>query len=262
MRFETARIAVRVTLALCSATLGLAVCTAANAQTDQMLLRGPVDSVNTRTSQIQVLGQWLTVAGSAVSELQGHMVAVDGAIDASGGYLVSNIEDLNSVQYVAGATPVYFSGVIQSVNKSAGSFVVGGVSVDYTAALSSLQPDNLMVGSVASFNAVRFTDVKKMYAAEGVAVANVALGSNAISRPSGVIGSDTAGVIGSDALKRRSGVIGIDTAGVIGSDVLNRSSGVIGSDTAGVIGSDGLKRRSGVIGSDTAGVIGSDVLNW
>src|ERR1700691_2138174 len=91
--------------ALCALILGAGSAGAENS--DQLLLRGPVDQVNLRTSQIEVLGQWVSPRGISLEALKGHFVAVDGTFDAHGGYLVSDVTEVKSVEYVPGATAVY-----------------------------------------------------------------------------------------------------------------------------------------------------------
>ena len=84
MGFETARIAIRITSATVGAlVMSISCANAAPAEANnQLLLRGPVDSVNPRTMQIEVLGQWVSTKGVAVAALQGHFVAVDGTMDS------------------------------------------------------------------------------------------------------------------------------------------------------------------------------------
>ena len=140
MGFETARIAIRITSATIGAlVIGISCASAATAEANnQLLLRGPVDNVNPRTMQIEVLGQWISTRGMAIETLQGRFVTVDGTLDSRGNYVVSAIEAVDSIQYVPGATPVYLSGMVESINKASGVLVLaGGVTVDYTAALST-----------------------------------------------------------------------------------------------------------------------------
>ena len=127
----------------------------------QVLIRGPVEALNEQTAQVKVLGQW--VASSGASEgIEGQVVAVSGAIDARGNYVVSGIQQLG-MGYVEGATPVFLSGVISSMNKAVGVAVVGGISVDYTGALHSLAAESLAVGKVVSFSGVHYSG-DKIYA--------------------------------------------------------------------------------------------------
>jgi len=250
---------------LCALTLGPSFAGAEPG--DQLLLRGPVDQVNLRTSQIEVLGQWLSPRGVSVDSLKDHFVVVDGAFDTHGAYLVSGVTEVKSVEYVPGATPVYLSGVIASIDKSTGVLVIGGTKVDYTGALHTLEAGNLEIGKVASFTGLRFSDPKTIYAANG------GVTSDGVTGTDGAVKSPTpAGVTGTD---------GIISFGVTGTDGAVKSptpAGVTGTDGAvknpkpdGVTGTDGVTAKvikitpNGVTGTDGAvknpkpdGVTGTD----
>ncbi|MGO9932063.1 MAG: hypothetical protein ACLPV8_09670, partial [Steroidobacteraceae bacterium] len=190
MSFEYARKATYLaSITIGTLLLGIDSSSAAGAQSNQMLLRGPVDKVNALTSQIEVLGQWVSARGMPVEALEGHVVSVNGVIGARGAYVVSGIQSLSSVHYVPGATSVFLTGIISSINKSIGVLVLSGVSVDYTGALHTLMAEDLAVGIVASFSGLRYSDPKKIYAADGVVVGR------------GVVGTD--GAVGTSTLKVR-----------------------------------------------------------
>src|SRR3974390_3523831 len=150
MRIESARMATYIaSLSLCVFVLGTESASAADAQASpEVLLRGPVDSVNAGTSQILVLGQWVSASGINAESMLGHVVAVNGTIDARGAYVVSTIQDLRSVEYVPGATAVHLTGTITSINKFSGVLALGGITVDYTGALHTLMADDLAVGKI------------------------------------------------------------------------------------------------------------------
>src|ERR1700691_3907855 len=258
--------------ALCALILGINCASFAGAENgDQLLLRGPVDQVNLRTSQIEVLGQWLSPRGISIEALKGQFVAVDGTFDAHGGYLVSDVTEVKSVEYVPGATPVYLSGVIACIDKSTGILVIGGTKGDYTGALHTLEAGSLETGKLASFSGLRFSDLKTIYAANGVVTSDGVTGTDGGAKkptPAGVTGTDgitSNGVTGTDG-----GVKTPTPAGVTGTDGIT-SNGVTGTDggakkptPAGVTGTDGIT-SNGVTGTDggakkptPAGVTGTD----
>ena len=274
----------RISTCLASATLfalilGMDCASIAGAENgDQVLLRGPVDQVNLRTSQIEVLGQWLSPRGVSVDSLKDHFVVVDGAFDTHGAYLVSGVTEVKSVEYVPGATPVYLSGVIASIDKSTGVLVIGGTKVDYTGALHTLEAGNLEIGKVASFTGLRFSDPKTIYAANGGVTSDGVTGTDGAVKsptPAGVTGTDgiiSFGVTGTDGAVKSptpTGVTGTD--GVTAKVIKITPNGVTGTDgavksptPAGVTGTDGII-SFGVTGTDgavksptPAGVTGTD----
>ena len=263
----------RMSTCLASATLfalilGVDCASVAGAENgDQLLLRGPVDQVNLRTSQVEVLGQWLSPRGVSVDSLKGHFVVVDGAFDTHGGYLVSGITEVKSVEYVPGATPVYLSGVIASIDKSTGVLVIGGTKVDYTGALHTLEAGNLEIGKVASFTGLRFSDPKTIYAANGGVTSDGVTGTDGAVKsptPAGVTGTDgiiSFGVTGTDGAVKSptpAGVTGTD--GITAKAIKITPNGVTGTDgavkgptPAGVTGTDGAVKNpkpDGVTGTD------------
>jgi hypothetical protein len=219
--------------ALCALILGINCPSVAGAEnSDQLLLRGPVDQVNLRTSQIEVLGQWVSPRGISIDALKGHFVAVDGTFDAHGDYLVSDVKDVKSVEYVPGATPVYLSGVIASINRSTGVLVIGGTKVDYTGALHTLEAGNLEIGKLASFSGLRFSDLKTIYAANGVVTSDGVTGTDGVTS-NGVTGTD--GVVKTPKPAGVTGTDGVTSNGVTGTD-----GGVVKTPKpAGVTGTDG-----------------------
>ena len=220
---------------LCALILGFDSASFAGAENgNQLLLRGPVDQVNLRTSQIEVLGQWLSPRGISIDALKGHFVAVDGTFDAKGAYLVSDVTDVKSVEYVPGATAVYLSGVVEFIDKSTGILVIGGTKVNYTGALHTLDAENLEIGKVASFSGLRYSDLKTIYAASGLVT------------PDGVTGTD--GTVKSPKPAGVTGTDGITSNGVTGTDGVARNP-----RPAGVTGTDGVARNP-----NPAGVTGTD----
>src|ERR1700761_9600943 len=148
MRNRNARIATGVASAVWLFGLGIDISYALPQGGTSVLMRGPVDDVDLKTSQLHILGQWILVRGVSTEQLMGHVVSVEGEIGEGGSYVVSAIEDLNAVQYVPGATSVFLSGVVTSLNRDAGILTIGGTTVNFAGALHSLASNEVSVGSV------------------------------------------------------------------------------------------------------------------
>jgi hypothetical protein len=99
----------------------------------QLLLVGPVDALLARENAIVVLGQKIQVSAGS-SFVAGDLVAVYGRFE-NARLSVSRIE--RSGPYVAGATAVLLTGVVQKLHTSVGRAVVSGVSVDLTSLVST-----------------------------------------------------------------------------------------------------------------------------
>ena len=95
----------------------------------ELLLIGPVEAVDVASKTAVVLGQKLPFAGAESLSI-GEMVAVYGAMRTDGALAVSSVQRRGS--YVAGASLVYLSGIVQKVEPSVGRAVVNGVSIDLT----------------------------------------------------------------------------------------------------------------------------------
>src|SRR5882757_5339370 len=136
-----------------------------------LVLLGPVESVNASESRIQVLGQSIAVPKTRTGVIVGELVAIYGAVKADGSYKVSSVSQSGSSAYVPGATELYLKGVVTYVNKSAGVLRVGSYVVNYGGALHTLVAENLAVGDVASFAGLAFPQVTSLFANNGAVVA-------------------------------------------------------------------------------------------
>jgi hypothetical protein len=204
-----------------------------------LMIVGPVEAVDLQASTIQVLGQSVRLAtlgqtGDLLRLALGNVVAVSGKILAAGVVEASAVS-ITAEQYVAGAQPVFLRGVVSAILSDVGILAVGKLSIDYTAALYSLDASSLSEGGEFVFSGIQ-------------AVPNgSALALSAAIRPNGITGSDVQGIAGSDV----QGITGSDVQGIAGSDV----QGIAGSDVQGIAGSD----VQGIAGSDVQGIAGSDV---
>ena len=108
-----------------------------------LVLVGPVEAVNARQGIAIVLGQKVLTAATANLSI-GETVSVFGTVRNDGSVVAANIE--NDGLYVAGATQILLTGVVQNVDESVGRAVISGVSVDLTALMAN-GPVSLTKGS-------------------------------------------------------------------------------------------------------------------
>ncbi|MBS0388528.1 MAG: hypothetical protein JSR15_08600 [Proteobacteria bacterium] len=100
----------------------------------ELLLSGPVESVDRTANSITVLGHQLTVK-DASSYAPGHLVNVFGGIQANGIAKAAIVQ--NTQTFAASGDPVSVLGVVRSVDRYSGRVTVDGAVVDYTTLLGS-----------------------------------------------------------------------------------------------------------------------------
>ncbi|HNP62994.1 MAG TPA: hypothetical protein PKH39_03610, partial [Woeseiaceae bacterium] len=110
-----------------------------------IILAGPVDSIDRDTGVFRSLGQAVMASQNMLSRMQvGDFVAVHGTVISDGWYYADNV-NVTGQQYVPGATAVFVSGLISSVDRMQGTARMGGLTIDYTPSLgSSDAPSNGM----------------------------------------------------------------------------------------------------------------------
>src|SRR5205823_6028671 len=124
------RVAVAILLGTAAASTGLA---GVGASDGELLVIGPVESVNAADSTATILGQRVhTPAIDAIAV--GNTVAVFGTARADGTIEASAIQSRGI--YVPGATSIFVSGTVQRAEPAIGRVVVSGVTVDLTSAMS------------------------------------------------------------------------------------------------------------------------------
>jgi hypothetical protein len=162
----------------------------------ELLVIGPVESVDVSTHSATVLGQRVTLTNVASLDVH-NALAVFGFWRADGTIQATVVRDEGP--YVAGATTVFLSGAVQRAEPSIGHAVVSGIRVDLTPAMAS----GAVAPAVGSKLAVR--------------------GIQAISR--GVVTID--GIVGSGATAN--GIVGSGATanGIVGSGY--RANGIVGS---------------------------------
>src|ERR1700688_4218113 len=104
-----------------------------------LLLLGPVELVEPSKARVQVLGQWIPLSQTQISQsfvgLVGHVVAVYGSIAPDGSFEVAAVREQNSVDYVPGATQLYLKGPISALDALHATARIGSLSVSYSGAL-------------------------------------------------------------------------------------------------------------------------------
>src|SRR5256886_9938055 len=124
------RLAVAILLGTAAASTSLA---GVGASGGELLVIGPVESVNAADSTASILGQRVhTPAIDAIAV--GNTVAVFGTARADGTIEASAIQSRGI--YVPGATSIFVSGTVQRAEPALGRVVVSGVTVDLTSAMS------------------------------------------------------------------------------------------------------------------------------
>ena len=139
-----------------------------------LLLRGPIESLDAGSSRILVLGQWIPVSATQLAASKiGQFVAVYGSLTSSGGYVVSALLHINSVRYVPGATSLYIKGLVSSADQSTGSLHIGSLSVDYSAALSEVNSLEIAKGEAVALRGWLYGGVSSFYAQSATVISPV-----------------------------------------------------------------------------------------
>jgi hypothetical protein len=165
-----------------------------------LLLLGPVDLVEPAKARVQVLGQWIPLSQTQMSQtpnrLIGHVVAVYGSIAADGSFEVAAVREQDSIDYVPGATHLYLKGPISALDTLRGSARIGALSVSYSSALHSLVAEDLAVGAVVSFSGLQYAENSKLYADNGLVhqVANVVQTSGQTGSGAQALGQTGSGI--------------------------------------------------------------------
>ena len=149
-----------------------------------LLVVGPVDSKNAKEQTAIVLGQKIPL--SAIGHMNvGETAAVFGKVATNGTLVTSVIRDQG--RYVAGATSVLLTGVLEKNDLLTGRAVIGGVTVDVTPTMAD-GPFSAAVGSTIQVVGIQPN-------AGGVILASGISGSGKIA-PDGISGSGKATPLG------------------------------------------------------------------
>jgi hypothetical protein len=120
-------------------------------KTFDVVLIGPIDSIDQENGSMTVLGQTISINESTqLAEVEnGQMVAVSGmAFDK--GYIASSVVGLPTA-YVPGVTKVFLSGIVSEIRLEVGQLTIGGIQVDLNA-LDSNMKHNVKIGDYVRFS--------------------------------------------------------------------------------------------------------------
>ena len=103
------------------------------------LLAGPVDSIDRTNGVFESMGQVVMASQSMLAGMHvGDYVSVGGSIVAPG-WLYADDVFVSDELYVPGATEVFVSGMLTSVNSRNGTARMGDLTIDYTPSLGSVE---------------------------------------------------------------------------------------------------------------------------
>ena len=120
-----------------SSVLGIDGSSTAGIDGSSMLLAGPVDSVDRVNGVFGSMGQTVMASQAMLSSIRvGDFVAVQGSVISSGWYYADDVS-VSSQRYVPGATEVFITGMLSSVDRLNGTAQMGNLTIDYTASLGS-----------------------------------------------------------------------------------------------------------------------------
>ena len=119
---------------------------------DNSVLAGPVDSIDRINGVFESMGQVVMASQNMLSSMRvGDFVTVGGTAISSGWYYADTVS-VSDQSYVPGATEVFISGLMSSVDFINGTAQMGELTIDYTASLgSSVAPS----GDMWSFHGTR-----------------------------------------------------------------------------------------------------------
>ncbi len=135
-----------------SSVLGIDGSSTAGIDGSSVLLAGPVESVDRLNGVFESMGQVVMASQDMLSGMQvGDFVAVQGSVISSGWYYADAV-DISDHSYVPGATEVFVTGMLSSINPMDGTAQMGGLTIDYT---SSLGAGVAPSGAMWSFHGTR-----------------------------------------------------------------------------------------------------------
>ena len=116
------------------------------------ILAGPVDRIDLVNGVFESMGQIVMASQGMLSDMRvGDFVSVEGSVVAPG-WLYADDVVLSDTPYVAGATEVFVTGMLTSVDSAEGTARMGRLTIDYT---SSLGNGDGPAGSMWSFAGIR-----------------------------------------------------------------------------------------------------------
>ena len=111
------------------------------------VLSGPVDRIDTINGVFESMGQIVMASRDALASMNvGDFVSVQGSV-VGPGWLYADGVSVSNAQYVPGATEVFVTGMLSSVDRAAGIARMGGLTIDYTSSLGAGRAPSEMMWS-------------------------------------------------------------------------------------------------------------------
>jgi len=109
------------------------------------ILAGPVDRIDSINGVFESMGQIVMASQGALANMRvGDFVSVQGSV-AAPGWLYADSVSVSDTRYVPGATGVFVTGMLSSVDRAAGMARMGELTIDYTSSLGrGAAPSDLM----------------------------------------------------------------------------------------------------------------------
>ncbi|MGB5333827.1 MAG: hypothetical protein WBN05_14925, partial [Woeseiaceae bacterium] len=99
------------------------------------VLSGPVDSIDRINGVFESMGQIVMASQSMLAGMSvGDYVSVEGSV-VSAGWLYADQVAVSAERYVPGATEVFVTGLLSSVDLARGTAQMGRLTIDYTPSL-------------------------------------------------------------------------------------------------------------------------------
>ncbi|MGB5256814.1 MAG: hypothetical protein WBN44_06135, partial [Woeseiaceae bacterium] len=125
---------------------------ASTTDTANGVLAGPVDSIDRINGVFESMGQIVMASQTMLAGMRvGDYVSVAGSV-VSPGWLYADGVSVSPDRYVPGATEVFVTGLLSSIDRELGTAQIGGLTIDYTASLGSA---GAPAGAVWSFKGIR-----------------------------------------------------------------------------------------------------------
>ncbi len=116
------------------------------------VLIGSVIAIDRINSVFESMGQFILASQSMLNSMRiGDYVSVNGTVISSGWLYADDVSVLGE-SYVPGASAVFVTGIPSAIDLSTGRVQIGGLTIDYTPALSS---GDLGVGFEMSFSGIQ-----------------------------------------------------------------------------------------------------------
>ncbi|MDH3469476.1 MAG: hypothetical protein OES26_26930 [Gammaproteobacteria bacterium] len=102
---------------------------------DIRVLSGPVDSIDRTNGVFESLGQVVMASQGMLAGMSvGDYVSVEGSV-VSPGWLYADQVYVSAERYVPGATEVFVTGMLSSIDLASGTAKMGSLTIDYTPSL-------------------------------------------------------------------------------------------------------------------------------